>query len=120
MNQKNIEETLQDDQWYIVVQEKSKEFERNEVWELIPREDSHQVIGIKWVFRNKLDDGNITKNKTRLVAKGYIQEKCIYYDETYALVARLEALCLLLEYASIMKFKLYQIDVKSVFSKWIY
>ena len=69
---KSVEEALQDDQWCIAMQEELNQFERNEVWELIPRDDSHQVIGTKWVFRNKLDeDGNITKNKARLVVKGY-------------------------------------------------
>ena len=67
------------------------------------------------MFRNKLDeDGNITKNKARLVGKGYRQEG-IDYDETYAPVARLEAIRLLLAYDSLMKFKLYQMDVKSAF-----
>jgi len=68
------------------------------------------------VFRNQLDeDVNITKNKARLSAKGYKQEKSIDYDETYALVARLEVIRLLLSYSSLMKFKLYQMDVKSAF-----
>jgi len=68
------------------------------------------------VFRNKLDeDGNITKNKAGLVAKGYIQEEGIDYDKTYAPVTRLEAIRLLLAYASLMKFKLYQMDVESAF-----
>ena len=68
------------------------------------------------MFRNKLDeDGNITKNKTRLVAKGYRQEEGIDYDETYAPVERLEAIRLHLAYASIKKFKLYQMNVKSAF-----
>jgi len=66
--------------------------------------------------QKKLDeDGNIIKNKARLVAKGYRQEEGIDYDETYAPVARLEAIRLLLAYASIMKFKLFQMDVKSDF-----
>ena len=113
---KNVEEALQDDQWCIVMQEELNQFERNEVWELIPRDDSHQVIGTKWVFKNKLDEGgNITKNKARLVAKGYIQEEGIDYDEAYAPLARLEVIHLLLAYASLMKFKLYQMDVKSDF-----
>ena len=68
------------------------------------------------MFRNQLDeDVNITKNKARLSAKGYKQEKSIDYDETYALVARLEVIRLLLSYSSLMKFKLYQMDVKSAF-----
>jgi len=102
---KNVEEALQD--YQRCMQEELNQFERNEVWELIPTEDVHQVIRTKWVFRNKLDeDGNITKNKAILVAKGYRQEG-IDYDETYALVARLEAICLLPAYASLMKFELY-------------
>jgi len=105
---KSVEEALQDDQWCIAMQEELNQFERNEVWELIPRDDSHQVIGTKWVFRNKLDkDGNITKNKARLVEKGYRQEEGIDYDETYAPVVKLEAIRLLLAYVSLMKFKLY-------------
>jgi len=90
----------------------------NRTWhpKVIPRDESLQVIGTRWVFRNKMDkDRNITKNKARLMAKGYRQEEGIDYDETYALVARLEAIRLLLAYASIMKFKLYQMDVKSAF-----
>jgi len=74
------------------------------------------VIGKRWIFRNKMDeDGNITKNKASLVTKGYRQEEDIDYDETYAPIARLEAIRLLLAYASIIKFKLYQMDVKNVF-----
>jgi len=98
------------------MQEKLNQFKRNEVWELIPMDDSHQVRGTKWVLRNMLDeDGNITKNKVKLVAKGYRQEEGIYYDETYAPVARLEVIRLLIAYASLMKFKLYQMDVKNAF-----
>jgi len=111
-----VEEALQDDQWCISMQEELNQFERNEVWELIRREDPRQVIGTKWVFRNQLDeDGNNTKNKARLVAKGYKQEEGIDYDETYDLVVRLEVIRLLLAYSSLMKFKLYQMDVKSAF-----
>ena len=75
---KNIKEALQDDKWCVAMQEELNQFERNEVWELIPKQDEFQVIGTKWVFRNKLDeDGNITNNKARLVVKGYCQEEGI-------------------------------------------
>ena len=57
----------------------------------------------------------ITRNKARLVAKGYNQEEGIDYEETYAPVSRLEAIHLLLAYACSKNFKLYQMDVKSVF-----
>lgn len=76
----------------------------------------HRVIDTKWVFRNKLDEnGVITRNKARLVAQGYNQEEGIDYEETYALVARLEAIRLFLAYVCFQNFKLFQMDVKSSF-----
>ncbi|MGI4673506.1 reverse transcriptase domain-containing protein, partial [Klebsiella pneumoniae] len=74
------------------------------------------VIGTKWVFRNKMDEnGIITRNKARLVAKGYCQEEGIDFDETFAPVARLEAIRIFLAYAAHANFKVYQMDVKSAF-----
>jgi len=74
------------------------------------------VIGTKWVFKNKLDEhGVIVRNKARLVAKGYNQEEGIDYGETYAPVATLEAVRLLLAYESMNRFKLHQMNVKSAF-----
>ena len=81
---------------------------------MVSRPKHHPIIGAKWVFRNKMNEqGVITRNKARLVAKGYNQEEGIDYDETYAPVARLEAIRMLFAYASYMNFKLYQMDVKS-------
>ncbi|GKB94665.1 putative ribonuclease H-like domain-containing protein [Tanacetum coccineum] len=74
------------------------------------------IIGTKWVFRNKLDkNGIVSRNKTRLVAQGYNQQEGIDYDETYAPVARLESIRILLAYAYALDFKLFQMDVKSAF-----
>ncbi|GJR28846.1 copia protein, partial [Tanacetum coccineum] len=74
------------------------------------------IIGTKWVYRNKLDEnGVITRNKARLFAQGCNQQEEIDYDETYAPVARLESIRILLAYACALDFKLYQMDVKSAF-----
>src|SRR5262249_35187840 len=74
------------------------------------------IVGTKWVFKNKMDEsGKVVRNKARLVAKGYSQEEGIDYDETYAPVARLEAIRLMLAYACFKDFKVYQMDVKSAF-----
>ena len=98
------------------MQEELNQFALNEVWTLVPRTPEMNVIGKKWVFRNKMDEhGVITRNKARLVAKGYNQEEGIDYDETYAPVARLEAVRLLLAFSCIKGFKLFQMDVKSAF-----
>ncbi|GJX48459.1 retrovirus-related pol polyprotein from transposon TNT 1-94 [Tanacetum coccineum] len=70
----------------------------------------------KWVFKNKLDEnGIVSRNKARLVAQGYNQQEGIDYDETYAPVARLESIRILLAIACANDFKLYQMDVKSAF-----
>ena len=98
------------------MQEELNQFVRNEVWTLVPRTNQMNVIGTKWVFRNKSDDsGVITKNKERLVAKGFNQAEGIDYNETFAPVARLEAVRLLLAFACMSGFKLFQMDVKSAF-----
>ena len=98
------------------MQEELNQFETNKVWKLVPRPSNKTIIGTRWVFRNKLDEnGLIVRNKARLVAKGYNQEEGIDYDETYAPVARLEAIRLLLAYACSLDFQLYQMDVKSAF-----
>jgi len=74
------------------------------------------VIGTKWVFKNKIDEqGVIVRNKAWLVAKGYNQEEDIDFGETYASVARLEAVRFLLTYACLKGFRLHQMDVKSAF-----
>ena len=98
------------------MQEELLEFERHKVWRLVPRPPNKSIIGTRWVFRNKLDDsGNIVRNKARLVAQGYSQQEGIDYDETYAPVARLEAIRLLIAFAALKNFKLYQMDVKTAF-----
>jgi hypothetical protein len=74
------------------------------------------VIGTKWVFHNKQDqDGIVVRNKARLVAQGYAQVEDLDFGETYALVARLEAIRILLAYACAHNIKLYQMDVKIAF-----
>ncbi|GKE65447.1 copia protein [Tanacetum coccineum] len=75
-----------------------------------------QIIGTKWVFRNKLDEnGVVSRNKAMLVAQDYNQQKGIDYDETYAPVARLDPIRILLAYACALDFKLFQMDVKNAF-----
>ncbi|GJS94093.1 retrovirus-related pol polyprotein from transposon TNT 1-94 [Tanacetum coccineum] len=82
----------------------------------VPQPRNMKIIGTKWVFRNKLDEnGIISQNKARLVAQGYNQQEGIDYDETYAPVARLESIRILLAYACALDFKLFQMDVKSAF-----
>jgi hypothetical protein len=97
------------------MQEEVNNFTRNEVWSLVER-PKQNVIGTKWVFRNKQDEhGMITRNKARLVAQGFTQIEGLDFSKMYAPVARLELIRILLAYATHHDFKLYQMDVKSAF-----
>jgi hypothetical protein len=110
-----IEDALRDPDWVLAMQEELNNFTRNEVWHLVPRPNQN-VVGTKWVFRNKQDEhGVVIRNKARLVAKGYSQVEGMDFDETYAPVARLESIRILLAYVTYHGFKLYQMDVKSAF-----
>jgi hypothetical protein len=97
------------------MQEELNNFTRNEVWHFVSRPNQN-VVGTKWVFRNKQDEhGVVTRNKAQLVAKGYSQVEGLDFDETYAPVAWLESIHILLAYATYHGFKLYQMDVKNAF-----
>ncbi|KAG7552201.1 GAG-pre-integrase domain [Arabidopsis thaliana x Arabidopsis arenosa] len=113
---KNVKEALDDHFWTLAMEEELEEFSRNQVWNLVPRPPKVNVIGTKWIFKNKSDEaGNITRNKARLVAQGYTQVEGLDFEETFAPVARLECIRFLLGTACGMGFQLYQMDVKSAF-----
>jgi hypothetical protein len=110
-----VEEAWQDPDWVLAMQEEINNFKRNEVWSLVPC-PKQNVVGTKWVFGNKQDEHKVvTRNKARLVAKGYAQVACLDYEETFAPVARLESIRILLAYAAQHSFKLFQMDMKSPF-----
>ncbi|KAD2805952.1 hypothetical protein E3N88_39329 [Mikania micrantha] len=113
---KNYHTALKDNGWVEAMQLELLQFKKQQVWELVPLPQGKCAIGTKWVFRNKTDEnGQIIKNKARLVVQGFSQEEGIDYDETFAPVARLEAIRLLLAYAALHKLKVFQMDVKSAF-----
>jgi len=102
-----VEEALDDSNWVMAMQEELNNFTRNEVWELVER-PKQNVIGTKWVCRNKQDEyGVVTRNKAMLVAQGFTQIEGLDFGETYAPVARLESIRILVGYATHYDFKLY-------------
>ena len=109
---KGIKEALQDADWVKAMQEELAEFERNNVWDLVPTPEGISVVGSRWVYRNKSDeDGVIIRNKDRLVIKGYLHQESVDYDETFAPVARIEAVTILLAFDAHKNFKVYKMDV---------
>ncbi|GJZ74959.1 putative ribonuclease H-like domain-containing protein [Tanacetum coccineum] len=113
---KNYKDALTQACWIEAMQEELHEFDRLEVWELVPRPDKVMIITLKWIYKVKLDEmGGILKNKARLVACGYRQEEGIDFEESFALVARLDAIRIFLAYVAHMNMIVYQMDVKTTF-----
>nr|GEY27893.1 retrovirus-related Pol polyprotein from transposon TNT 1-94 [Tanacetum cinerariifolium] len=104
-----------------IPEEELNEFEHLEVWELVPRPDQVMVITLKWIYKVKLDElGGILKNKAHLVSHGYRQEEGIDFEESFAPVARLEAIRIFLAYATYKNMVVYQMDVKTAFLNEVY
>jgi hypothetical protein len=96
--------------------EELENFERNQVWELVDRPPGCKLIVTKWVWKNKEGEkGEVVRTKSRLVAQGFSQKEGIDYEDTFALVARLEEIRILLAFFVAKGFKLHQMDVKSAF-----
>jgi len=113
---RDVGHALSDSNWVNAMHEELENFARNQVWVLVDPPPSCKPIGTKWVFKNKQgEDGHVVRNKARLVAQGFSQKEGIDYGETFAPVARLEAIRILLAFAASRGYKLYQMDVKSAF-----
>nr|GEZ27544.1 retrovirus-related Pol polyprotein from transposon TNT 1-94 [Tanacetum cinerariifolium] len=113
---KNIKEAMADYAWIELMQEELHQFDRLDVWELVDRPLCKNVINMKWLWKNKRDEENtVIRNKSRLVAKGYAQKEGVDFEESFAPVARLEAVWLFIVYAVHKSFTVYQMDVKTSF-----
>nr|GFA00877.1 retrovirus-related Pol polyprotein from transposon TNT 1-94 [Tanacetum cinerariifolium]GFA67896.1 retrovirus-related Pol polyprotein from transposon TNT 1-94 [Tanacetum cinerariifolium] len=112
----NVAEALKDAYWVSAMQEELDQFARLKVWKLVPRPEGKSVIKTKWIFKNKKDESSLViRNNARIVAVGYSQQEGIDYDETFAPVARIEAIRLFLAYAAHKDFTVFQMDVKTAF-----
>ena len=98
------------------MQAELNEFERNKVWRLIPTPPDVSVVGLKWVFLKKVaKEGNVVRNKARLVVKGYCQQEGIDFEEMFTPVVRLQVVRIFLAYDARKNFQVYQMDVKCAF-----
>jgi hypothetical protein len=113
---KNFNESSKYDLWVKAMNDELDQIEKNNTWEMVHRTEGKNIIGSKWIFKNKLNEqGQVVRNKAILVCKGYAQIEGLDFDETSAPVARLEAIRIFLAYACHKRFKFYQMDVKSTF-----
>ncbi|GKB31980.1 retrovirus-related pol polyprotein from transposon TNT 1-94 [Tanacetum coccineum] len=89
---KNIKEAMANSAWIEAMQDELHQFDRLKVWELVDKPFGKMIIKLKWLWKNKKDeDQTVIHNKARLVGKGYAQEEGIDFEESFAPVARLEA-----------------------------
>ncbi|GJW70798.1 retrovirus-related pol polyprotein from transposon TNT 1-94 [Tanacetum coccineum] len=113
---KNIKEAMADSAWIESMQEELHQFDRLKVWELFDKPFDKMIIKLKWLWKNKKDeDQTIICNKARLLAKRYAQEEGVDFEESFAPVARLEAVWIFVAYAAHKSFLIYQMDVKTAF-----
>ncbi|GJY11010.1 retrovirus-related pol polyprotein from transposon TNT 1-94 [Tanacetum coccineum] len=102
--------------WIDALQEEIHEFQRLEFWELVPCPDKVLLIKLKWIYKVKTDEfGGVLKNKARLVAQGFRQEEGIDFKESFASVARIEAIRIFVANAAHKNMMIYQMDIKTAF-----
>jgi hypothetical protein len=112
----NFNEASKDDHSVKAMNDEPDQIEKNNTWEMVHRPEGKNIIDSKWIFKNKLNEqGQVVRNKAILVYKGYPQIEGLDFDETFAPIARLEAIRIFLAYACHKRFKVYQMDVKSSF-----
>lgn len=110
------EEASSDEEWRTAMKQELESVEKNATWKLTHLPTGHKAIGLKWVFKLKKDaKGKMTKYKARIVAKGYVQQKGVDFDEAFAPVARLETIRTSLALAASEGWKVHHQDVKSAF-----
>ncbi|GKB97410.1 integrase, catalytic region, zinc finger, CCHC-type containing protein, partial [Tanacetum coccineum] len=113
---KNFKQAMTESSWINAMQEEIHEFKRLEVWELVPCPDNVFLIKLKWIYKVKTDEsGRVLKHKARLVAQGFRKEEGINFKESFAPVARTEAIRIFVAYAAHKNMLIYQMDVKTAF-----
>ena len=111
-----IQEALQHPEWRKAVNEEIQALQKNDTWKIMKLPQGKRPVGCKWVFNVKYRaDGRIDRYKARLVAKGFTQTYGIDFQETFAPVAKLNTIRVLLSLAANLDWNLHQLDVKNAF-----
>jgi hypothetical protein len=110
-----FEEAIQKKEWADAMTKEYQSIIKNDVWEIVPKLKSKDVVSSKWLYKIKHVDGSIEKYKARFVAGGFSQKEGMDYEETFAPVARYTSIRTIIALAAKMKWKLHQMDVKTTF-----
>jgi Reverse transcriptase (RNA-dependent DNA polymerase) len=112
----SFEQAVQEEVWRNAMEDEIKMIEKNETWELVEKPKEKDIVGLKWIYKTKTNpNGSVQKCKARLVTKGYSQQPEIDYQETFAYVAKYKIIRMLISLAAHKGWKMFQLDVKSVF-----
>ncbi|GJU10942.1 retrovirus-related pol polyprotein from transposon TNT 1-94 [Tanacetum coccineum] len=113
---KNFKQAMTEPSWIDAMQEEIHEFERLQVWEFMSCPDKVLLIKLKWIYKVKTDEfGGVLKNTARIVAQGFKQEERIDFKESFAPVARIEAIRIFIANIAHKNIMIYQMDVKMAF-----
>nr|GEZ94187.1 retrovirus-related Pol polyprotein from transposon TNT 1-94 [Tanacetum cinerariifolium] len=116
LSRPNLTSAITEDCWFQAMQDEIYKFDRLQVWELVPQPDFVMIIALKWIYRVKLDEySDVLKNKALLVAEEYRQEEGFNCEESFAPVARIEAIRIFIANVASKNMTFYQMDVKTTF-----
>nr|GEW41911.1 retrovirus-related Pol polyprotein from transposon TNT 1-94 [Tanacetum cinerariifolium] len=111
MESKNVKQAMTNPSWIESMQEELLQFKKIDVWVLVPAPDNISPLTLKWIFKNKNDEENtIIRNKSHLVVRGYRQKEGIDFEESFAPIARMEAIRIFLAYAAHKSFTVFQME----------
>jgi hypothetical protein len=111
-----FEEVAQKKEWMDAMTEEYQYIMKNDVWEVVPKPKNKDVVSSKWIFKIKhAADVSIEKYKAKFVARGFSQKEGIDYEETFSPVAIYTSIRTIMALAAKMKWKLHQMDVKTIF-----
>jgi hypothetical protein len=112
----NFKEAVRKEEWRKAMNEEMISIEKNQIWKLVDLPKEKKAVGLKWVFKIKYNEyGSIQKHKGRIVAKGYSQQPGVDFTETFALVARMETIRIVLVLSAQLQLQVFQLVVKSAF-----
>jgi hypothetical protein len=115
-----FEESIQKKEWADAMIEEYQSIIKNDVWEIVPRPKSKDVVSSKWLYKTKhAADGSIEKYKAMFVARGFSQKEGIDYEERFSLVSKYTSIRTIIALATKMKWKLHQMDVKTTLLKGV-
>ncbi|KAH9774810.1 retrovirus-related pol polyprotein from transposon RE1 [Citrus sinensis] len=112
----SVQEALKDPKWKVVMNDEMRSLQKNQTWELVDLPPGKKPVGCRWIYTIKYKaDGSIKRYKARLVAKGYTQTYGIDYTDTFAPVAKINTIRILLSLAVNLDWPVQQFDVKNAF-----